>query len=129
MSQPPPDNAASRVATVALGLIFVVATGALGALLGGAYVRFLIPPAADGWTGIARGLGGLMTGGLLAIVIATFLVVPLARRGARALASSAAAAATGAALLLLALYLTSPPRPEHDAGADQPAPTALPPRP
>ncbi len=107
------SGTASRVGVFVLGLVFVASTGALGALLGGAYVRFLMTPAADGWTGIARGLGGLMTGGLIAIVIAIFLVVPLARRGTRAVALAAAVAASTAAVLILVLYLARPNRPDQ----------------
>ena len=119
--------AAGRVETIALGLIFVVANGALGALLGGAYVRFLMPPAVDGWTGIGNGLGGLMTGGLLAIVLAGFLVAPLTRRGARTLALATAAASSAAALLLFVLYLTSPQRPQQDdPEGKKPTPTRSP---
>ncbi len=112
-----PGPPAGRVGTVVLGLIFLVTMGALGALLGGAYVRFLMPRAADGWTGIAQALGALISGGLIAVVIAGLLVVPLARRGARALALGAAVAASAAALLLLALYLSRPKRTNQDAGA------------
>ena len=101
-------STASRIGTIVLGLIFIATTGTLGALLGGVFVRFFMPRAPDGWTGIARGLGGLMTGGLIAVVIAAFLVVPLARRGTRALALSAAVATSLAALLFLVLYLARP---------------------
>lgn len=100
---------------IVLGLIFVVCSGALGALLGGAYVRFFMPPAADGWTGIAQGLGGLMTGGVIAIVAASFLAVPLARRGTRALAIGAATSLGAAGLVFLALYLARPNRANQDA--------------
>ncbi len=110
MSRPSERVTASRVGAAVLGLIFVALTGVLGALLGGAYVRFLMPRAVDGWTGIAEALGGLMTGGLIGIVIALFLAVPLARRGARALAIAAAASAAAAGLLLLTLYLARPQR-------------------
>ncbi len=104
---------ASRAGVFILGLVFVACTGALGALLGGASVRFLMPRAPDGWTGIAQGLGGLMTGGLIAIVVAIFLVVPLARRGTRALAVAVAATASAVAVLVLVLYLTRPSRPDQ----------------
>ncbi len=111
-------GAASRVGTIVLGLIFVACSGAFGALLGGAYVRFLVPRAVDGWTGIAQGLGGLMTGGLVAVVVALLLAVPLARRGTRALALAAAAAAGAAAVLVMVLYLARPQRASQVSAVD-----------
>ncbi len=128
------SGAASRVGVFVLGLVFVVSTGALGALLGGAFVRFLMTSAADGWTGIARGLGGLMTGGLIAIVAAIFLVMPLASRGLRTLAVAAAVAASAAALIALVLYLARPHRPDLGSAVDasslyrEPEPGSLPTR-
>ncbi len=113
-------GAGNRLETVALGLVFVVCTSVFGAMLGGTFVRFLMPPAADGWTGIARSLGGLMTGGLVALVVAAFLAVPLARRGTRALAIGTAAAVSAAALIALVIYLARPHRPNQ--GSEPPVP-------
>ncbi len=114
-----PSPPASRIGTTVLGLIFLATTAVLGALLGGAYVRFLMPRAVDGWAGIAQALGGLMTGGLIAIVIAAFLVVPLARRGTRALAVAALVVTCGAALIALVLYLARPERTSQGAAGNE----------
>ena len=123
MSHPPSGGpatggTASRIGILVLGFIFVACSGVFGALLGGTYVRFLMPRAADGWTGIARGLGGLMTGGLIAVVVGIFLAVPLARRGMRALALATAATVSATAVLALVLYLARPHRPDQGSAVD-----------
>lgn len=99
-----------RMVSTVLGVAWVLSTMAAGGLLGGAYVRFLMPRAPDGWTGIARGLGGLMVGGGIGLVLALVLLPMLARRGRRATAVALAASLLVGVIVLLILRAAAGPR-------------------
>ena len=105
------------VGTTVLGVCFVLTTMAAGAMCGGAFVRFFMPRAADGWTGIARGLGGLMSGAAVGLVLALVVLPALVRRGPRITALAAGAAALLALAVFLVIYLASGPRRGQRDGA------------
>jgi hypothetical protein len=98
-----------------LAALFLLASTAFGGLLGGLYVRFVLPRAADGWTGIAQALGGLMIGGALGLVAALVVLAPLVRRGPSALAKSIGWVAAGVAAVVVVLVLARPERPGDPA--------------
>ena len=84
MQTTPPARRADLLA-LASSVLFLILSVAAGALLGGVFVRLFVPRANNGWDGMAQVLGGLMVGGLIAVVVAAALLVPLFRRGRKAL--------------------------------------------
>lgn len=107
---PDPSPRRPGAAAILLAAIFVLVAIPFGAMLGVAYVRFAMPPAADGWTGIAQGLGGLMVGGAAGLIVSLLLLVPLLRRGAKTMAAAVGLTVAGTGAVVLLLFLTQPQR-------------------
>lgn len=58
-----------RMGRAIVSVALLIGCIALGGLVGSLVLRLLLPPAADGWTGIADALGALMLGGLGGLVL------------------------------------------------------------
>lgn len=115
----------SSLPAIAAGTVLTFAGGVLGALLGAVYVRHFVPPAPDGWTGIANALGGLMVGGGAGLVVGLLLVGLLARRSDGALWKGAGGLLLGALVTFGYLAATRPDR--SAAAADLPTAPPEPP--
>lgn len=105
----------SDLLSLALGALFLLTSLLSGVLLGGAFIALFAPKKSNGWDGIAQALGGLMVGGLLAVVVATVLLFPLLRRGRKALLWATLAAVGLSLLTILSLRLLRPPKMETAA--------------
>jgi len=114
-----PDNqtVSSRILGLLAGVAVVLATGLLGAMLGGLYVRLFVPRTGMGWDQIANALGGLMLGGLIGLVVG--LVVALTT-STRVRAITAAVAVVGALAMIVILRLLAGPLTPAQAGPSDP---------
>ena len=113
-----------------LSLLFLIVSTALGALLGGVFLKLFVEPASNGWDGIAQALGALMLGGLVGIALSAVALVPLLRRGRPALLRTVGIV-TGLTLMIFGtLWILAPRRDASPPSPPlEPRPTTAPAQP
>ncbi len=109
-------------------IVWVGATAVLGALCGGVWIKHAMLHAPDGWTGIANALGALMVGGVVGLVVALVMLIPLAARSAQAIMTATGIVALGSVLVFLYLWVTRPVGSASDAPTRTPPPPIFQPR-
>lgn len=113
-----------NLVSLLLCLLLLVASAALGALLGGIFLKLFVEPTSNGWDGIAQALGALMLGALVGVTAAACALVPLLQRGRQALLRSVGIVVGLALLIFGTLWIlasrreASPPSPPN--ALDQP---------